>query len=133
MTRINCIDPAHLSPQHLLAEYRELPRVFGLVKRGIEEGRFTHPPLDLPQWYCLGAGHVTFFYDKLWYLVRRQKRILDVMSPSFNIQHTRPWELLNGIPDCWINDWTPLQSDKELNLSRLVERDPDFYRSHHAG
>ena len=31
MTRINTIDPANLTDQHLMAEARELPRVFALV------------------------------------------------------------------------------------------------------
>ena len=38
MTRINCIAPALLNNKHLLAEYRELPRVFGLVKKAIKNG-----------------------------------------------------------------------------------------------
>lgn len=31
MTRINLIPPAQLSDQHLLAEYRELPRIFTMA------------------------------------------------------------------------------------------------------
>jgi len=31
MTRINCAPKKELSDKHLAAEYRELPRIFGLV------------------------------------------------------------------------------------------------------
>jgi len=35
MTRINLVDPSTLHSKHLLAEYRELPRVFGLVQQAL--------------------------------------------------------------------------------------------------
>lgn len=38
MTRVNVVDPSLLSDKHLGAEYRELPRVFGEVKRKIAMG-----------------------------------------------------------------------------------------------
>ncbi|ENT03393.1 hypothetical protein C038_02848 [Brucella sp. 63/311] len=38
MTRINCIPPAELTGPHLVAEYRELPRVFALVRAAIQRG-----------------------------------------------------------------------------------------------
>jgi hypothetical protein len=31
VTRINLVDPKELSRQHLVAEYRELPRIFNYV------------------------------------------------------------------------------------------------------
>lgn len=54
MTRINLVEPRYLTDEHLLAEYRELPRVFTYVDRhGIAE--------DRPESYKLGKGHVKFF------------------------------------------------------------------------
>jgi deoxyribonuclease (pyrimidine dimer) len=38
MTRINVVPPRELTRQHLIAEYRELPRVFGLVKKAAARG-----------------------------------------------------------------------------------------------
>ena len=58
MTRINVIPPAELTDKHLLAEYRELPRLF----------KQSRPCDDAPAEYKLGVGHVKFFYDKLGYL-----------------------------------------------------------------
>lgn len=62
MTRINCIPVTELTDKHLLAEYRELPRVFALAR----------PCEDAPKEYTMGAGHVKFFYNKLAYLYSRQ-------------------------------------------------------------
>jgi hypothetical protein len=52
MTRINCIDPALLSDKHLGAEYRELPRIFNLVRDAIKRGESEvigniHQSMDL--------------------------------------------------------------------------------------
>jgi deoxyribonuclease V len=39
MTRINLLPPSELADQHLLAEWRELPRIFGLVKKKLTENK----------------------------------------------------------------------------------------------
>lgn len=50
MTRINLgIDPADLCDQHLVAEYRELPRLWRYVDA---------PPKSPPATFRLGKGHV---------------------------------------------------------------------------
>lgn len=50
MTRINFgIEPAELSDQHLVAEYRELPRLWKYIET---------PPANAPTTFRLGKGHV---------------------------------------------------------------------------
>lgn len=39
MTRINLLPPSELADQYLLAEWRELPRIFGLVKKKLAENK----------------------------------------------------------------------------------------------
>lgn len=84
MTRINCVPPAELCGKHLVAEYRELPRVFALVRAAIaRRERFVH--VDR---YTLGKGHVRFFYTRLAWLAGRQAALIAEMvhrgySPSF--------------------------------------------------
>ena len=78
MTRINCIPPRQLSREHLIAEYRELPRIFALVHAAIARGESPDDPRN-PTSYTLGAGHVRFFYCRLGYLVKRQLAIIDEM------------------------------------------------------
>lgn len=60
MTRINLVPVSELSDQHLIAEYRELPRIFNLVLNAQYKGKY---PLDfkISDTYLLGTGHVTFF------------------------------------------------------------------------
>lgn len=70
MTRINSgIMPAHLTDQHLMAEYREMVRIPNAVARQHLEGRDVLRAV--PDTYRLGTGHVRYFYDKIRHLHRR--------------------------------------------------------------
>lgn len=119
MTRINCVPVEELSVKHLVAEYRELPRVFRLAREAIERGDKGNPPPD----YVLGKGHVWFFYSRCGYLYKRQKQLYAEMvrrgySPNF--KPTR--ELLKGIPSSWRLDWVPTPRALALNRQRIIER-----------
>ena len=115
MTRINCVDPKILVNKHLLAEYRELPRVFKLAK----------PCSDAPKTYTLGKGHVKFFYNKLNYLFLRQIDItLELQSRGFNLRYS-PFDLREfwkPVKEELWGDWTPSKTDMEVNLQRIQER-----------
>ncbi len=62
MTRINsAIKPAELCDQHLVAEYRELPRISTLAwARSVSTNKKTPAPTE----FTLGRGHMAFFVDK---------------------------------------------------------------------
>ncbi len=122
MTRINCIPPDGLTTAHLVAEYRELPRIFGLVRAAIVRGERPDDPRN-PRDYRLGPGHVRFFYPRLGYLARRQEALIAEMlrrgyAPSF----TDPAGLLIDIPVEWHGDWTPSEQALALNRGRIAER-----------
>ena len=122
MTRINCVPPAELATPHLVAEYRELPRVFGLVRAAIARGERPDDPRN-PTGYRLGAGHVRFFYRRLGYLARRQGLLVREMQARGHVpRFTDPSGLLDGIPEGWREDWTPLPEALALNRARLAER-----------
>jgi deoxyribonuclease (pyrimidine dimer) len=116
MTRINVVPPSELSRQHLLAEWRELPRVFSLAEKAWARGT-----PKIPAKYCLGAGHVTFFYDKLEWVTKRFYELREEMlrrnyapayehPPGFSIKRQHP------------NDWEPDAEALALNRSRIAER-----------
>jgi hypothetical protein len=127
MTRINTIDPSLISDKHLNAEYRELPRIFYLVRQAHLRGESPSDKRN-PKKYILGTGHVRFFYNKLGYLASRQKAILkEKASRGFVSNFKEVDSLLEGIPSKWLNDWQPSDVDHAVNLSRLIERDCSFY------
>ncbi len=79
MTRINCIPTSELSGPHLVAEYRELPRVFALVRAAISRGESPTDPRNPPA-YTLGKGHVRFIYSRFSYLAKRQASLIAEMQ-----------------------------------------------------
>lgn len=122
MTRINCIPPAQLSGPHLVAEYRELPRVFALARAAISRGERPDDPRN-PKDYTLGTGHVRFFYGRLGYLAKRQASLVaEMKSRGYDPKFTQTDELLDGIPEEWRSDWTPTQQAVAINRKRIEER-----------
>ncbi len=81
MTRINVVAVTELCDQHLLAEHRELTRIPNdIVKR---EGQV---PLSSVKAYLLGAGHVTFFRNKLKFLKQRYDALhQECLDRGFNV------------------------------------------------
>lgn len=122
MTRINLVNPCHLSDKHLGAEYRELPRLFGLVRKAQHKG-LRPGDLPIPRSYVLGKGHVLFFYNKLKWLQRRQENIIEeCLLRGRVVTFPSSLHLLDGIDPEWINDWCPSIQEIRLNVKRINER-----------
>lgn len=123
MTRVNLVPPEALRREHLVAEYRELPRVFTLAKAAYLRG--VDPQKEAPSSYTLGAGHVKFFYSKLhWCAVRHALLVseMDARGYKANIRTMFLVAGLSSLPQAWLGDWTPTAEDLRLNLSRIAER-----------
>lgn len=90
MTRVNLVAPEELADQHLFAEFRELkmvPKSLARSLRALHKGGDAIPGIwarerrmikllaKIPEAYCLGAGHVSFFYDKGAFLQDRYDRL----------------------------------------------------------
>ncbi|MEY9533704.1 pyrimidine dimer DNA glycosylase/endonuclease V [Sinorhizobium fredii] len=122
MTRINCIPPAELSGPHLVAEYRELPRIFPLVRAAIARGESPTDPRNPPA-YTLGKGHVRFFYSRLAYLAKRQANLIaEMQRRGYRPAFLETEGLLSGLPLAWCNDWEPTLEAIALNRERIRER-----------
>ncbi len=121
MTRINLVHVQELADQHLMAEYRELPRVFGAVRNHTQNGKRVHD-FKISSTYILGTGHVTFFYNKLLYL---QKRHIDIVNEclrrGMNIQNIEINDI-SDIPAAFCNDYTPTVQEITISRSRLIEK-----------
>jgi deoxyribonuclease (pyrimidine dimer) len=123
MTRINVVPVSELSRLHLVAEYRELPRVFGLVEKAIEKG-LRPDEATIPLEYLMGKGHVKFFYNKLAFLAFRHEAIVEEMiarglKPTF----TTSLFYSEGIKSLgWWQDWTPTPEALAINRERIKEK-----------
>lgn len=122
MTRINCIPPAELSGPHLVAEYRELPRVFALVRAAILRGESPADPRN-PTCYTLGPGHIRFFYCRLGYLAKRQASLVrEMLARGYRPSFAETAQLMEGIPVEWCGDWEPTAEAIAANRARIAER-----------
>lgn len=126
MTRINLVDPSTLHQKHLLAEYRELPRVFKLAEAAQNRG------IKIPPEYVLGPGHVTFFYNKLGFLAQRfQAIVAECQKRGFNIAHTQVPTV--NLPIKWWQTYNPTPKAIELNAARIKDRMPlTLQKEYHA-
>lgn len=116
MTRINLVDPSHLTNVHLMAEYRELPRIFTAVKKLVDEGKWDDfiKSGQIPTSYVLGSGHAKFFYNKLDWLFWRYIGIM------YELRNIRKFDL----------DMDKHRSiaDSASDLIRVVKKDLQNYR-----
>lgn len=71
MTRINLVDPKELMDQHLTTEFLELPRIPVQLQRSINARGIDGVLQMIPKEFTLNKGHVSFFYDKGFYLTER--------------------------------------------------------------
>jgi deoxyribonuclease (pyrimidine dimer) len=112
MTRINLVDPAELTDKHLVAEYRELPRISNLAK--------ALPADKIPADYKLGKGHMYFFYDKGKFLKNRfeNKIIPEMKKRGFKTRFTTYRKHPAGLN----KDYIPTKEALSLNRQRIADR-----------
>lgn len=119
MTRINVVPVAELYDQHLMAEYRELPRVFTYTESLIQV------PEDIPNDFTLGKGHVKFFSNKLTFLLNRQSELVnELQKRGFNISFnlTELTDRYDKISNIFKNDYEPPDQALALSRQRISER-----------
>lgn len=86
MTRINVVPPYSLADQHLLAEYRELPRMRSYIDKLNENGGVRLEKLLTA--YVLGKGHMLFFAPmKEWLEERHSLLIIELQHRGINLSY----------------------------------------------
>ena len=131
MTRINLVQPAELSDQHLIAEYREIFMVGSALQRSLKSKKWNTTKLQLPNEFTLNIGHVKFFYNKGKYLHKRYLKIIkEMQNRGMNPNPNRKFKKEQWPIDLY-NDWAPNAKDIELIRLRIKEKinqKPLWYR-----
>jgi hypothetical protein len=129
MTRINCVHPRELCDKHLLAELNELPRIF--TKADIFWKTRQDVGSKLPTAYCLGTGHMKFFYNKLKYLHSRYGLLhLEATLRGFNVKWSKKVFISLEYIDLKVDKfWQPNLEDIRKNRERIAERIWDSMKS----
>jgi len=121
MTRINVVPPSELCRQHLVAEYRELPRIFTLARNALDRGEKPDDKRN-PVSYTLGTGHCRFFYSRLgWLHDRHQQLVNEMLNRGY-----QPTIFLDPVdmPSNWMKPWKPSAADLDINRQRILARMP---------
>lgn len=122
MTRVNCIPPRELTREHLIAEYRELPRIFALVKAASERGERPDDRRN-PRAYTLGAGHCRFFYPRCaWLAERYASLVAEMVARGYRPQFLTLAPVATAIPPEWWGSWEPDDAAMAINRARITER-----------
>ena len=130
MTRINLVRPDQLSDQHLLAEYRELPRIVNDWSHRSTDKSFYK---DIPIKYVLGTGHVKFFRNKIKFLVNRHKDIVkECLKRNFKIAKRNELISMSLIElDTRQIEYTPSKEEIETSKERInlkIQQKPNWYK-----
>lgn len=132
MTRINLVDVTTMADQHLMAEYRELPRIVNEWKVKCNNIKFYQ---GIPNKFCLGTGHVRFFRNKIRFLIQRYSLIVqELIKRNFKLQQQdmRDSVITNLLAiDEHQVDWFPTKEDIKISQARINEKlrqRPTFYR-----
>lgn len=130
MTRVNLISPLCLYDQHLLAEWREIPRIPNAIRKLLKTKNSFEILKDIPLSYTLGTGHVKFFYNKLQFIKNRHDSLkTEGFKRGLNLDSITI--VLEDIPEIFKKDFVPNEKDVTLNLSRISEKiniKPNFYK-----
>ena len=126
MTRINSAIPVeNLTDEHLLAEHREIKR----IPAYFDKTNFDTLYKRIPDKFCLGSGHVTFFFNKLKFTYDRYLVIhTECLKRGFNV---------TDYSSCWFRvknrlyfdynwrSYTVTTEEKKLLIDRISERIQD--------
>ena len=122
MTRINVIHPKDLTDKHLLAEYREITRIPNNLRKSLNRKSKPFSMEEIPNEYKLGKGHVKYFFDKLTFLKKRYKDIINEMENRGWNPQFRDTSVFDGFENKWYNDYQPTKKAIKINLERINER-----------
>lgn len=155
MTRINLVPPGELHDQHLFAEFREIKMVpkslarslAAVARRVPADMPFPHDTVGqllmrIPKAFTLGTGHVSFFYDKGFYLHWRYLDIKDELyRRGFTFNALSPLDpdntfKLEGSRGRLFDDYLPTPEALATVRARIAEKvalKPDWYRCSRPG
>jgi deoxyribonuclease (pyrimidine dimer) len=119
MTRINLVHPSELASKFLVAEYKEIVRIFGLARKA----QYEIHRVKQPEAYTLGTGHCKFFYNRLQFISDRYDSLCaEMLRRSFKCNRVPKEDLHQGIERNMFFDYKPTEEALRINRERILER-----------
>ena len=131
MTRINSdIHPKELKRAHLVAELREITMVPGSLRRSLKTREIDSILKGIPKQFTLNKGHVSFFYDKLGFLIKRFNRLADEMERRGYNPDRKRVVAFDDFPDVFYGNWDSTDRDDGIVTERInyrIAQKPHLY------
>ena len=122
MTRVNVVPVKELTREHLIAEYKEIMRLPGNIKKSLNRKSTPFSEKEIPPHYKMGKGHVKFFFNKMsWVKNRFEELIAEMKERNYNVNYTDS-SIFDDCPEYWKNDYKPTLEALEINRQRIKER-----------
>ena len=122
MTRINVgVNPEDLMDQHLVAEYREIGRISTFFENKILKNK----TFDIPEKFCLGTGHMSFFLDKGKFIETRFGLLKEEMYKrgfAAKLEFRNTWKKYDR--EDMFKDYSPTKIDKIMIIDRINNKMP---------
>lgn len=133
MTRINAdIDPRTLKRAHLIAEIREITMIPAALRKSLRTRNTEEVLKGIPKEFTLGKGHVSFFYNKIKFLVLRFNSLATEMERrGYNPDRSRV-AAFDGFDNIWFNDWEASEKANAIVQDRINQRimqKPHLYKN----
>ncbi len=123
MTRINSgVDPKELHRRHLIAEYREITMVPAALRRSLLTRKQNDILNKVPKEFTLNKGHVSFFYNKLGYLIDRFHRLVYEMQQRGYTTNIDRVASFTGFPEEFYGQWQETPIARHIILERINAR-----------
>lgn len=123
MTRINSgVDPKELHRLHLIAEYREITMVPASLRRSLITRNHDDVMNKVPREFTLNKGHVSFFYNKLGYLIDRFNRLVNEMKHRGYTTNMDRAASFNGFSEEFYGQWQETTIARTIVLERINAR-----------
>ena len=132
MTRINSnISPKKLKRMHLVAELREITMVPASLRRSLATREVDSIRKGIPKDFTLNKGHVTFFYDKLAFLIQRFNMLADEMERRGYAPDRNRVSAFDGFDPLWCGNWESTDRDDSIVWERInfrISQKPHLYK-----
>jgi len=115
---------------HLVAELREITMVPASLRRSLKTRDPESIQKGIPSEFTLNKGHVTFFYNKLGFLIKRFNRLADEMERRGYSPDRNRVIAFDGFDNQWYGNWESTNKDDDIVIERInfrISQKPHLY------
>jgi deoxyribonuclease (pyrimidine dimer) len=122
MIRINLFKPADLVDQHLVDEWCSIIRIPLALRYNLSKYDVDYILERIPHTFSGNSGHVTFFFDKMRFLISRYESLAqELKCRNIKVKVKDPYKIFTAdIPyDFCRTEWSPTVNETISSFARI--------------